>query len=179
MMAYLRGDFSNRWLRRCVRNSSASVLNSKSLVVDFTSSNFYLASNPTSILSGGFIMFLFNALSWIRFYKLKQFFKTSLKMTLLKKSRTRSPIVSAMKWIIGASVRKSLKNEFIFPATISKNFSSANKESCIMLFNLVKNLFLLSGCSLFPGYRYEWYTLIESQLLQHSPRFPPIYGHKT
>ena len=32
MIAYLRGDFSNRWLRRCARNSQASFLKSNSLV---------------------------------------------------------------------------------------------------------------------------------------------------
>ena len=156
MMAYLRGDFSNRWLRRCARNSPASFLNCNSLVDNFIPSNLF-GFKPTTILSDGFLMFLSYGLWWIRLDKLEHFLKTSFKMILLKKSWTRSPIVLATKGITGASVWKPLKNEFTFPATILKNFSLAvNKGSCIMLFNLVKVLFLPSGCSFFSDCRYEW-----------------------
>lgn len=43
-------------------NSPASFSDSNSLVNDFTPSNLCLASNPLSILSGGFLKFLSNGL---------------------------------------------------------------------------------------------------------------------
>ena len=96
--------------------------------LDFICSNLCFAANPISTLSGFFLIFLSKGFICIKLYRFDFFFRTSFKINLPKKSRTKSPRVLTIKGTISLLVWKPLKNALSLLETISKNLSLADRK---------------------------------------------------